>query len=135
MDILRQFNTMSEKIRKCSYPLSIRSIKELELSKRVKIVKAMFYDFLKKNRLLDEYYDCYVKFHEYELSPQDLESKGLKPFKFYLNKSARICCERGYAIRDFIYNAETSFVWDEEIREKAEMMDSKWTKLVDSLGL
>jgi hypothetical protein len=95
----------------------------------------MFYDFLKKNRLLDEYYDFYVRFHDYELSPQDLESKGLKPFEFYFNKSARICCERGYAIRDFIYRPDTSFVWDEEIREKAEMMDSKWTELVDSLKL
>ena len=95
----------------------------------------MFYDFLKKNRLLDEYYDCYVKFHDYELSPQDLESKGLKPFEFYLNKSARICCELDYAIRDFIYNVKTSFPWKEEIREKAEMMDSKWTELVDSLEL
>ena len=121
-----------ETIRQSPYPYTISQIRDLPNG--AKIVKAMVYDFLKKNRLLDFYYECYIRYHSrIEKSPEELMAEGIKPLDFYLNTASKVLIERGYHVRDFIYESDISFNWEDDIKSDVERMDMKWIQISDKL--
>ena len=120
---------------KSPFPFKIPSTeKNWDTDKKIKITKALVYDFLKKNRKLEFFYDSYVKYHNPIIPPMELNDMGLRPFEFYLKEAASDAIIKHVPVRDFFFRSNTCFPWNEEIKISMELLDHKWLNLMDNLG-
>lgn len=119
---------------KYNYPPT-RNITDLD--KRKKLLKAVVYDFLKKNRALGVYFDSYATYRG--ITSEFIASVATKnkPILATFLESAIARMELGgKAFNDFFFNRVISFSWgalNEGQRKKIESLDKEWVNLLSNL--
>lgn len=105
--------------------------------KREKLLKAVVYDFLKKNRALGVYFDSYATYRG--ITSEFIASIATKnkPILATFLESAIARMELGgEALSEFFFSGNISFSWralNEGQRKKIVSLDKKWTNLLSNL--
>lgn len=122
-----------ESVRKCPYPFTIEELRKMGLDKQIKTVKALVYDFLKKQRKLSFYYDNYRAYNTNHCiqKEDDLIKIGLRPFEVYLSYACDKLCREMRYVRDFFYYSDISFPWNDWNKPDIEHLDGNWVALID----
>ena len=88
-----------------------------------KFLKALVYDFMKKNRLMGIYFDNYIAYHSAD-TRRGFGGKTL--FDVCLNEGMSKIIAGNTTIGDFFFSHRVSFPWNDDIKDFMRIVDNKW---------
>ena len=112
-----------------------RGWKRKQNAERIKFIRALIYDVLKKERLLGFYYDNYKSSHQIDLIAEgkDKLEVGVKPLEVYINRGLDTLKKYMFPLQDFFY--ASSFSWNDKNCKIISELDKTWVRLIQDLGL